>query len=523
MNVRMVTSLIHCTSRAFGPILVAGTLALQGCAQLPAQVQRSESVAFQNTGDTHLGRVVAPLAQAHPGKSGVVALPQGIDAFAARARLADVAERSLDVQYYIWHNDMSGNLLFDALRRAADRGVRVRLLLDDNNTADLDDVLAELALHRNIEVRLFNPFAMRSWRTLSYLSDFARLNRRMHNKSFTADNQVTIVGGRNVGDEYFGAGKDVQFVDLDVMAIGEVVHQVSNDFDLYWASDSAYPADRVLNAASPSLTIAASNPAADPERSVPGAAYLEAIRRQQYKRQMVEQRLSFEWADAHLVSDDPSKVEGIASDDQLLWSRLKRILPPPKQELELVSPYFVPGAEGVEHFVDLARRGAKITILTNSLEATDVAAVQAGYAKRRKPLLEAGIALFEMKRASSSASSAFRRPGSSSAASLHAKTFVVDRSAVFVGSFNFDPRSARLNTELGFVIECPAMAATIADGVTGLLAERAYRVRIGPGGALQWMEQIDGHEVVHDEEPGAGFWRQLGVSVLSLLPVEWLL
>jgi putative cardiolipin synthase len=507
--------------RAFWPMALACAFILPGCAQLPPQVERTASVALQETGDTHLGRAVAPLSGAHPGKSGVVALPQGIDAFAARARLADVAERSLDVQYYIWHDDMSGRLLFDSLRRAADRGVRVRLLLDDNSTAGMDELLAELSVHRNIEVRLFNPFASRGWRALGYLTDFGRLNRRMHNKSFTADNQVTIVGGRNVGDEYFGAGNDVQFIDLDVMAIGDVVHQVSDDFDRYWASDSAYPAERVLSQARRSA--ATPGPAADDQLAALSTAYLEAIRRQPLVREMVEQRLNIEWADVRLVSDDPSKGEGEARDDQLLWTRLKRILPPPKHELELVSPYFVPGAAGVEHFVEMAKGGAKITILTNSLEATDVAAVHAGYAKRRQPLLEAGISLFEMKRGSSAPRPAFMRPAGSSASSLHAKTFVVDRTTVFVGSFNFDPRSAGLNTELGFIIECPAMAATISDAVTGPLAQRAYRVRLGAEGALQWIEQVGLGEVVHEDEPGVGFWRKFGVSVLSWLPIEWLL
>ena len=508
------------TSRLTGWMMIMAVLLLQGCAALPSLNDRTVSTAFQDTFDTHLGRTVAPLTQAHPGTSGVFALPQGIDAFAARARLADVAERSLDVQYYIWHNDMAGSLLFDALRRAADRGVRVRLLLDDNNTEGMDDVLAELASHRNIEVRLFNPFAARRWRALSYLTDFDRLNRRMHNKSFTADNQVTIIGGRNIGDEYFGAGQNLQFVDLDVMAIGEVVRKVSQDFDRYWASDSAYPAQLVLQ---PTGLPAQVTPEAGADRAAMTALYLDALARQPFVREMLEHRLPFEWANVQMVSDDPSKGLGKAKDDDFLWPRLKRIVATPTRELELVSPYFVPGADGAAHFADMARNGARITVLTNSLEATDVPAVHAGYAKRRKQLLEAGIGLYEMKRTDGAAPRTFRAGGSSSASSLHAKTFSADRSTVFVGSFNFDPRSARLNTELGFVIECPVIAATMADTIADMLPERAYRVRIGPDGALQWVERVAGNEVVHDQEPGAGFWRQLAVSVLSLLPIEALL
>lgn len=506
--------------RLIGSILVAAAMVLPGCAVLPSQDNRTVSTAFQDTANTHLGRTVAPLTQAHPGNSGVVALPQGIDAFAARVRLADVAERSLDLQYYIWHNDMAGSLLFDALRRAADRGVRVRLLLDDNNTESMDDVLAELASHRNIEVRLFNPFPARRWRALGYLTDFDRLNRRMHNKSFTADNQVTIIGGRNVGDEYFGAGQNVQFVDLDVMAIGDVVRDVSRDFDRYWASDSAYPAGRVVR---PGGTPAELTPAAGADRAAVTALYLDALARQPFVREMLEHRLPFEWASVRMVSDDPSKGLGKARDDDFLWARLKRIVAMPTRELELVSPYFVPGADGAAHFADMARRGAKITVLTNSLEATDVPAVHAGYAKRRRQLLEAGVELYEMKRTGGAAPRTFQAGGSSSASSLHAKTFSADRSVVFVGSFNFDPRSARLNTELGFVMACPVIAATMADAITAMMPERAYQVRIGPDGGLQWVERIAGKEVVHDREPGAGFWRQLAVSVLSLLPIEELL
>src|SRR6185312_10447800 len=193
---------------------------------------------------TRLDRSVAPLVQAHPGLSGILALPDGRDAFAARVLMSDAAERTLDARYYIWHDDLSGGLLFAALRRAADRGVRVRLLLDDNNTVGLDSLLAALNAHPNIEVRLFNPFRFRRWRILGYLTDFARLNRRMHNKSFTVDNQATIVGGRNVGDEYFDAGQGVSFADLDVLAVGPVVAEVAGDFERYWTSRSSCPAER---------------------------------------------------------------------------------------------------------------------------------------------------------------------------------------------------------------------------------------------------------------------------------------
>ncbi len=473
--------------------------------------------------ESPLGKSIQPLAEAHPAESGVFTLRDGRDAFAARVLLADAALHTLDVQYYIWHADMSGTLLFEALHRAADRGVRVRLLLDDNNTGGLDAILAALDAHPNIEVRLFNPFPIRSFRALAYLTDFSRLNRRMHNKSYTADRQATIIGGRNVGDEYFDAGQEISFVDLDVLAIGPVVDDVARDFDRYWTSASAQRASRVLPAADPSAMRELAAAAARIERDPAAQAYQQAIARSPFVRQLLEGQLPFEWAATQMVSDDPAKGLGLAGDDGLLLTRLELILKRPTFELELVSPYFVPTAAGVTFFSSLARKGVKITVLTNSLSATDVAVVHAGYAKRRQALLKAGIALYETKRLSSSHSGKDRGLTGSSASALHAKTFSVDRSHVFVGSLNLDPRSARLNTELGFVIDSPIVARAIADAFDNGIAAQAYRVRRSARGPLEWTETVDGRERVHHTEPGTGWWLRLGVVLLSWLPIEWLL
>ncbi len=490
---------------------------------LPPLDGRPASSVLRATADTRLGRALAPRVRAHPGQAGLVALAQGRDAFAARALLADAADRTLDVQYYIWHADMSGTLLFEALHRAADRGVRVRLLLDDNNTVGLDGLLAALDAHPRVEVRLFNPFADRRWRALGYLTDFRRLNRRMHNKSFTADNQVTIVGGRNVGDEYFGAGQAPLFVDLDVMAAGPVVDEVSSDFDRYWASASAYPASRVLPPAGPAGLQALAEAASRAERDPQARDYVEAIRSLPFVRALLDGSLPLAWAAAHLVSDDPAKGLGRAAPESLLPQRFAAGLGVPAQRIDLVSPYFVPTAAGVAYFAGLARRGVAVRILTNSLEATDVAAVHAGYAKRRRALLEAGVELFEMKRTALAATARDRGLTGSSGASLHAKTFAVDGARVFVGSFNFDPRSVRLNTEMGVVIDSPPMARQIGEAFAEAVPQAAYRVRLAADGRLQWVEQRGGERIVHDGEPGAGLWRRMAVAVLALLPIEWLL
>lgn len=504
-------------------IMTAMSTMLIGCADLPDLDGRSVSTSPGDTRDTRLGRAITPLAQAHPDKSGVFALADGRDAFAARALLARAADRSIDVQYYIWRHDMSGTLLFEELHDAADRGVRVRLLLDDNNTTGLDLILSMLDAHPDIEVRLFNPFMHRRFRALGFLTDFARLNRRMHNKSFTVDNQITIIGGRNVGDEYFDAGQDLLFVDLDAMAIGPVVNDVSQDFDRYWASDSSYPVDRILPRVDPQAIAALSSEALLVERDPAAAAYTEAIAHLPFVRDLQTSRLPIEWATTRMVSDDPAKGLGRAADEALVMQRLREIRGASTHELQLISPYFVPTADGVEALVDLARRNVDIAILTNSLEATDVAAVHAGYAKRRRALLENDIALFEMKRSFSPPTLRDRGLPGSSASSLHAKTFSVDRSRIFIGSFNFDPRSAHLNTENGFVIESPAMAQALADAFTSSIPARAYELRLSDAGSLQWVERRNGETLVHDEEPGAGFWRRAGVFILSLLPIEWLL
>ncbi|WP_429201049.1 phospholipase D family protein [Massilia sp. UYP11] len=497
---------------------------ITGCSALPPLASRPGSAADLDTGATQLGRAIAAGVSAHPGKSGVYPLADGRNAFAARALLAQAAERTLDIQYYIWHNDMTGTLLFAALRQAADRGVRVRLLLDDQNTSGLDPLLAALDAHSSIEVRLFNPFVIRSVRAFGYLTDFSRANRRMHNKSFTVDNQVTIVGGRNVGDAYFGAADDVLFADLDIMAIGPVVTEVSKDFDRYWNSNSSYPVGGWLPAVDRIALDALAAAASDIERSPRALIYLRALRGSTFASDLLEHRLVFEWTTTRMISDDPAKGLGLEEPRSLVVNKLRKRMGEPVSELNLVSPYFVPMEAGTDTFVALVKSGVKVTILTNSLEATDVAAVHAGYAKHRKTLLEAGVSLYELRRLTQA--SARRRVlglRGSSASSLHSKTFSVDRSRVFVGSFNFDPRSARLNTEMGFVIESPLLARRIFAAFDERMPTEAYEVRLSPEGQLYWLERRGGTVLRHDVEPGTSLGERAGVSLMSILPIDWLL
>jgi cardiolipin synthase C len=491
-------------------IVSALGLLLGACASLP-DAGRAASAALTGTDHTRLG--LAAAASAHPGLTGVHPLGDGRDAFAARVLLARSAERSLDVQYYIFRNDMTGGLLCEALWQAAERGVRVRLLLDDNNTRGMDEAIAALDAHPRIEVRLFNPYANRSFRLGEIVTDFSRVNRRMHNKSFTADNQASIVGGRNVGDEYYGTQSAVEFADLDALVVGAVVRDVSASFDAYWNSASAFPAGALIPVAARDaaqrMREAWSRLNADPR----AARYVDALRNTALVQELVAGRLPLEWARARMVSDDPSKVlHPPERKDLHMLPLLEAALGKPARELDLVSPYFVPTKEGTAALVALAKRGVKVRVLTNSLAATDVAPVHAGYAKYRHELLAGGVRLYELKPTTGA------RGAGGSDASLHAKTFAVDRSRVFIGSFNFDPRSARLNTEMGVVIDSSTLAERLSSALDGDLARIAYEVRLA-GSKLEWMESGARHEA----EPGAGFFRSLWIGFLSILPIEWLL
>ena len=500
-----------------------------GCTALAPLAERSQSSALPaaEVAGTRLGRATAHEAQAHPGQSGVLMLSDGREAFASRMLLAEAAERSLDVQVYIWHADLTGTLLMQAMRAAADRGVRVRLLLDDNTTTGMDGRLAALDSHPNIEVRLFNPFTQRDWRWLGYLTDFGRLNRRMHNKAMTADNRVTIVGGRNIGDEYFAAGQEVAFVDLDVLATGAVVPQVSADFDRYWASASAYPVAALLPAAAPGALDQLTATAAQLARSPSAAPYRAALAASVFIQQLVAGELALEWTTVRLVSDDPAKGLGQAAHEDGVSQRLHVAMGRPQRSLLLVSPYFVPTDSGTQALTQLRERGVEVSVLTNSLAATDVPAVHAGYAKRRPALLRGGVKLFELKPdgVAPRSSAADRGLAGSSGASLHAKTFAIDGQRVFVGSFNLDPRSAALNTESGLVIDSPAMAAQIEAAFADQLPQRSYVLGLDNGGQVEWQDPSapDPSMRLLHHEPQTPLWKRALVQLLSWLPIEWLL
>jgi cardiolipin synthase C len=514
--------------KAWRSLLLAACVALTaGCANLPPPQQRTDSSAFTDTAGTRIGQGVAPLLAAHPGLSGIHAMPDAFDAFAARVAMATRAQRSIDVQYFIWHDDQVGMLLLQALWQAAEGGVRVRLLLDDGGTSGIDGLLAMVDAHPNIELRLYNPFAYRGSRALGYMTDFQRLNKRMHNKSFTADNQVSVVGGRNIANEYFGAAGAIGFADLDVLAIGAVVPLVSAQFDRYWNSASAYPAAQFLAPppadAAQLLQAAFAKARADPA----SVEYLKAVIESRLLTNLLNRSLDLDWTHARLLYDDPAKtLDRSARTDILLFPALMESLGKPVKSFDIVSPYFVPGDNGTALLAELARSGVRVRVLTNSLASSDESVVHAGYLKRRRDLLRAGVKLYELKPTAKEQSVQVRgRFGAGKVAGLHAKTYAVDGQRIFIGSFNFDQRSARLNTELGVVLDSPLGAGELAELFDRELRALAYEVLLAPQGeGLVWVEHdAAGAEIRYDVDPQTDWGLRFKVGFLSGLPIDWLL
>lgn len=519
-------------------------LLLPACASLPRNPGRTESRAFDRPAETRLGKGLAPALERHPGQSGFYLLPSGLDAFVARALLAEAAESTLDVQYYIFHDDLTGKLLLDRILAAADRGVRVRILLDDMYSAGKDDVITAFSSHPSIEVRLFNPFAGRSRlsRLSDWLFDFSRVNRRMHNKMFVADGAAGIVGGRNVGNEYFAAREDYNFGDLDLLVAGGVVRELGAVFDAYWNSPHAFPAESFLREAPPpdALGKISRSLAAHREENR-NSSYVERLRASDLVRRLQGGELPLVFGDARVVFDRPDKIAGAEppTEESTWWGGLARHVGDVRSEVIFISPYFVPGPRGLERFRALRSEGVRVRILTNSLASNDVAVVSAGYAKYREAMLKAGVELYEIRPVLAVAESDLpevkKRFGSSGAA-LHAKTLVFDRRTVFVGSANLDPRSVNLNTEHGIVVHSPDLARQVSEMFGRLTDPRAsFRLALrkpppgsrgadaGSPGELVWITQENGKEVVFDEEPYVGFWKRLSTGIQWFLAPESLL
>jgi putative cardiolipin synthase len=467
---------------------------------------------------TALDREVQPLVDAHAGKTGVIVLSDGLDAFAARALVSRKAGRSLDLMYYIWHDDFTGRLLGREVYNAAERGVRVRLLLDDMNAKGLDPQLLALDAHPNVELRLYNPFRNREgpWRLVEMVQRIFSLNHRMHNKAWIADGRVAVVGGRNIGVQYFDAHENVNFRDLDLLLVGPGVHEASAIFDAYWNSASVAPI-AMLSRQDPQALQALLSDAAIDARGASAAPYLRRVANANGVRAYYQRKLRVHWSDGlHVVSDPPIKRE---RDGSGLIDQIAATLSTARKKALIVSPYFVPGEAGTEHLSAIAARGAQVGVVTNSLAANDVPVVHSGYARYREPLLEAGIDLYELRASNGQAHA--RGALGSSGASLHTKAFVVDDRRGFVGSFNLDQRSAYLNTEMGVLFDDPAIAADVrAEYLRLIEPANSYWTYLNADDNVRWLDGTATPPVIVTTEPEASAGRRATARVLGWLPIE---
>ena len=548
--------------RALALLLLVGCLS--GCASLPDKVDRQLSKALGPAHNTPLGHI-AKASTADPEQSGFRLLPTGQFALQARIELARRAQRTLDVQYYQIHNDQTGRYLLRTLRDASLRGVRVRLLLDDLYTAGEDPLLLALDAYPNVEVKLFNPFPTGRGglisRFVANAHEFDRVNRRMHNKLFIADGVMAVAGGRNIADEYFMASAGANFVDLDTFVIGAILPRLSYLFDEYWNSARVFPLRAIVKTDQPDdvlqrdferrtatestpitrtveanveagggsvvEVVGSSGGTPDPEAPPPN----DVLGYSPIVLELDAGKLGLIWANAQAYADSPDKSIGRVSaygeapidDVDSVRYNVTEMVRRARKEVVITSPYLVPGKEGVKTFRTVAARGVKFTLVTNSLAATDEPVVHTGYRRYRPEMLGLGMELYELSPQRVSRSLRLGR-FSTSIGRLHAKSAVVDRDKVFIGSMNFDPRSDQHNTEMGMFIESPALAEQLLKLVTVLRQQGAYKVSLAPNGKdLQWTTSGAGGVEQTVEEPETDFWTRLMLEVLSVLVPEGLL
>ena len=504
-----------------GTVLIWLALVLTGCAAGPRpDYPRTASTAFEDYASTRLGQFFGPAADEHPGLSGFSLLSQGREAFITRLALADLAERSLDMQYYIWDGDTTGRIILDHVMKAADRGVRVRLLIDDPYYKANDSVIAALDAHPNVEIRLFNSLTNRSWSALDFITDFGRVNRRMHNKLMVADNAAAIVGGRNIGDIYYGVNTTANYRDLDVLAVGPVVRDLSGVFDRYWNSASTVPIGAIVDRAYGTADLDAIRVRLDKEIAAADYPYPIDQDLDELAARGAELRDNLVWAHGRIIADDPESVaRGEDSDDVVEFIRWR--VAQLKEELLIESPYFVLPAGAQATVKALHERNVRVRVLTNSLASNDVLPAHSGYAKTRKRLLENGMELYELRPDTDAFRPGWSLLSKGSRAALHTKAMVFDREAVFIGSFNLDPRSAWINTEAGLYIESPELAERlVAYMATGVVPANSYHVLLDANGEVVWETVTDGQTVRYQDEPDTGFRRRFVTDLLKLLPIE---
>ena len=519
-------------------LLAVGLLLQAGCASLPTGVQRIRSQAIPAAASSTLGRIA--LASS-PGEdlTGFRLLPTGPYALDTRLTLVQRAEHSIDLQYYVLQNDATGRTLMRALRDAAARGVRVRLLVDDLFTADTDDLLQGLAAHTHVEVRLFNPFpagrAALLTRFVASAGDFQRVNRRMHNKMMIIDGAMAVAGGRNIADEYFMRHEQANFVDLDAFVVGALLPRLQGFFDDYWNNPVVFPLQAILPSDEPAELLRAgfdrlTGADTTPPPAPPMANAVDVLGYGPISEELNFGRLGLVWAFATAYADPPERLKGMGASYALVpleevesvGYTVRDMIRGARKAVVLTSPYLVPGERGMALIAGQRERGVSFKMLTNSLAATDEPLVHIGYRKYREQLLALGVDLYELSpvRVKRASRLGFLTP---SQGRLHAKTVVADGSKVFIGSMNFDPRSDKINTEMGLFIDSPVLAREVLRLMDLDKLQASFRVMLAPGGGLRWLAADDEGEVSYSEEPEVSFAARLWLELLAPLAPEELL
>jgi len=502
-------------SRTIVPIVFA--LFVAGCATAPLDFPKDHSEAVSNTGATYLGKEAAEWTAKHPGESGFYPLIRGLDALGARLALIDRAERTIDAQYFLMKPDSAGRLFAGKLLEAADRGVRVRLLLDDIFTTVDDDAFMLLNQHPNIELRLFNPIGRGGIYYANYIGNFKLANRRMHNKSFTVDNQISIVGGRNIADEYFELLTEAEFVDFDMLAVGPVAAEISVTFDRFWNHKLAVPMEAFAEGEElPDLETARRNAdkrIIEASQSIYGRALGSPL-----MKEIAEDKVALFPGESHVITDDPEKLLNKISDDQkILVTALAGIIDDAESEVVVITPYFIPGKKGVEFWRSITNKGVRVVIITNSLASNNHVPVHSGYAKYRHDMIDAGVEMYEVRVDASKVPERGIKQSYDSL-TLHTKAVFVDRRYTFVGSLNLDPRSIDINTEAGVLIDSKALSTQLTEGLFEKLPPFAYRLTENEKGKLRWTVVIDGNDVVEKSEPQASRWLRFKAFLYKIFP-----
>ncbi len=508
------------------------TLGLTACNTLPPQYPQPIVHANDiDTSHTHLAELIRPLEEANPNLTGYHVLYDPLEAISARLSLINKAQKSLDLQYYIWDNDNIGALALHNIIQAADRGVKVRLLIDDNNAKKMEGIFLALDQHQNIQVKLYNPYRFRNFRAMDMLLDLKRINRRMHNKSFIVDGHVALIGGRNMSNQYYNASDNYQFSDIDVLLVGSAVHDISQSFDDYWNDAYAYPVRQIVNPQKHQLRYESLKQQLDAHyQKITVQNYLNLANHSRDFDQWLNKSIEFDWVKAVVVKDSPNKIRNQAKPEEYLTTQLAHDIDPPAHNIDIISAYFVPEKQGTAVLSDMAKKGIEVRVLTNSFKANDVWLVHAFYSKYRPELLKNGVKLYEFlpvldsialnpvtKEIAKKTKLSLR---GLSRSSLHAKMMTIDDKQVFIGSFNLDPRSAKLNTEIGVLLNSTSLATAIHTTMNHDIDKYSYQLQLTPEQKIQWIRETPQFQKIYQQEPKMKWWQKAGLQFVSWLPIE---